>query len=607
MKKKIKNFFKGIFIRFVLSFIVVGLLPISGMIYIIYHKLPIEVESYMIANYEEILLYTGKSLKIRLDEFDALLKSIYSLESLDAGIQPNLEDQISSGNIRDNQEKLMDQYINSVLYTDQYIESVFFLNAQNKVLGYQSKSTNFYYEDIQFENITKFSEIRTDKRSLTILPSHHEEYFSKKNKRVLTFARNHLDINYLPSIEKVNNILLIDVNDQFITDILNRLELIEQSEIIILDRDEYLIYTSKNEVYEKEKDVIDDVIFSEAITYESGHYISGEDLYFYNHIEEYDWYMFYKVNRLSMSGIIQELRTVATVLLVLIVITFILFALIFSQKLSKPIKNISTQMKKVAYGDLTTKVEVQDSYEAMQLAEAFNKMTEKLKEYIEKAYMAQIKQKEAELDAIKTQIRPHYLYNTLEIIRMSALDEDAENTEEMIVALSNQLRYVIGHSKQRVTLKMEIEMIYHYFKIIKIRFENRVSLEMNIPKEFYEYKILKLLIQPVVENAVIHGLKVKKGKGKVKLSARVVDNTLEVQIIDDGIGMDETKVDIIRKMLDSNNLNNDISSDQESIGLKNVHDRIQMTYGKQFGLFVKSKKNYGTLVTLTIPVEKGGE
>lgn len=602
LKQKIELFTKGIFAKFVLMFIAVGLVPVMGLSYLIFDRVPEEIEAYMVASYEEILLFTSENIELKLQSYDLITKTIYEYGLSDNDTLAEALRGQDYNNLPRESIKILEDYMRSLLYSDSYMENVLFLEPDGKMFHYYSKSASYYYEDVELDYFDKFEQIYRDNRSLTILPTHSEDYFDQADKQVVTFARNYLDVNYLPESEHLAAILWIDVNLGFVKDIIEHMDLKDNGTIFVLDTTGYDIFQSEEDpsisgydLYGSMADVIDGQ--------QAGYQIIDDQFIFFQKIDGSDWMILYRVDKSNIMYLIDDLRAVTIILLGAIMIALLFIAVTFSNNLSRPIRSIIDQMNEVAGGNLTSRVSVKASYEVNQLAEAFNRMIEQLRSYINQAYGAKIKQREAELNAIKTQIRPHYLYNTLEIIRMSALEEGADETREMIVSLSEQLKYVIGQFGDQVTLAMELEMIENYFKIIRVRYEGRISLEIDVAKDFYRVKLLKLLLQPLVENAVIHGLKVKKGKGKVKVSAKKAQGVLELQVIDDGIGMDDTTMQKINQLLKSERMGNELDGNWENIGLKNVHDRIQMTYGEAYGLSVSSKKRLGTKMSIRIPIE----
>ena len=226
-----------------------------------------------------------------------------------------------------------------------------------------------------------------------------------------------------------------------------------------------------------------------------------------------------------------------------------------------------------------------------------------LQNHIQKVYIAEIRQREAEIEALKTQIEPHYLYNTLDVIRMTAITKDDKETAEMIDGLSGQLKYLIGGARDMVTLQAELDSVRNYFKIIKIRYENRFSLEVDVPEELLELKVPQLILQPVVENAVKHGLKPKEeGEGVVAIQGMKSEDRLEITVMDNGIGMTEEKMAYVQKLLDSQDTVKHAKSKSASIGLKNVYDRIKLIFGDTYSMEISSFEGIGTIVKYKLPV-----
>ncbi|UUZ97408.1 histidine kinase [Paenibacillus sp. P25] len=194
-------------------------------------------------------------------------------------------------------------------------------------------------------------------------------------------------------------------------------------------------------------------------------------------------------------------------------------SLVFSRRFSRPIRDIMKGMTKVESGKLDISIPVSSEDELGQLAHGFNRMTSRLNRFINEAYVAEIGRKQAELNALKGQIRPHYLYNTLEVIRMSAVANDDMPVADMIHALSNQLKYVLDYGRDVVTVREELEHVEDYFHLIRSRFRDRIELETVVdPDISLDWGLMKLSVQPLIENAVQHGLKPRGNRGKIRLS-----------------------------------------------------------------------------------------
>lgn len=231
-------------------------------------------------------------------------------------------------------------------------------------------------------------------------------------------------------------------------------------------------------------------------------------------------------------------------------------------------------------------------------------MAQELEEYIHRVYVAEIRQREAELDALKSQIKPHYLYNTLDVIRMMALDHSDNQTAQMVESLSRQLKYLIGYNSDRVPLCREIDNIQEYFVIMRARYENRISLELDIAREVEECQIIKLSLQPIVENAVRHGLR-QKGGGTLRIEAVKAGNGLEITVMDDGAGMDEATLTKLRESLEQESMGELKEDGWHHVGLKNAYERIKKNFGPDYGLEIFSDKDVGTVVIYHLPFIEG--
>lgn len=257
-------------------------------------------------------------------------------------------------------------------------------------------------------------------------------------------------------------------------------------------------------------------------------------------------------------------------------------------------------MKLAENGDFSISFDENRGDEVGQLGKSFNKMLFKIKELINTVYEVRLKEREAELNALQSQINPHFLYNTLESISITALLNNDMDAVNMIGILVKFFRYNISKGKEIVEISKEIEHINNYLEIQKYRFKDKFQIFINIDKEIYNYKIIKLALQPLVENSIYHGLERKKGTGSIKIIGIKENNKVKISIIDDGIGIDPDTLDKLNRTLNKSKSANVDSS--RSIGLQNVHERIQLYFGDEYGLKISSKSGEGTEITLTIPV-----
>lgn len=214
-------------------------------------------------------------------------------------------------------------------------------------------------------------------------------------------------------------------------------------------------------------------------------------------------------------------------------------------------------------------------------------------------YQMEILHKQAEIEALQSQINPHFLYNTLESIRGLSLMRGVEEIADMTEALAVFFRYSIDRKDKFVTVEEEIESVDNYIEIQRIRFNNRLSLEKDYDAEILKCWIPKLTIQPIVENAIYHGLEPKKGRGKVTINGVLTNNRLLLNIIDNGRGMEEEERNRLNKKIACGLLSE--SKKGSGIALVNTNQRIQLCFGRDYGIYVYSTYGMGTNVQISLP------
>ncbi len=224
-------------------------------------------------------------------------------------------------------------------------------------------------------------------------------------------------------------------------------------------------------------------------------------------------------------------------------------------------------------------------------------------------YSSRLLKTQAQINALHSQINPHFLYNTLEMIRSQALDRDVPEIADMAETLANMFRYNIGQPQSLATFEQELENVKNYFLIQQYRFQNRFELQIDIDSEdseILECQIPRLTIQPIVENAVHHGLERRSGKGMVRISAFLTEQRLIIRISDDGAGMSRTQAEALREKLNAGMDGLITSGTRHGIALVNISERLKLYFGEEYGLSFSSAEQCGTIVELTLPrkVEK---
>ena len=305
-------------------------------------------------------------------------------------------------------------------------------------------------------------------------------------------------------------------------------------------------------------------------------------------------------------GAIRTMQKMMYLFVAVSVAALLVGSVYFSRKLTRPMREMMAQMAEVESGHFDIELPVRSRDEIGVLSERFNQMSAALKNYINQSYVAQIKQNEAELTALKSQIYPHFLYNTLEIIRMSALEEKGrEQVPEMIEALSEQIHYLIGPMQDMVPLEKEIGIVRKYVYLLNCRIGGKLQLTVKAAGAG-TFQVPKLILQPIVENAYVHGIK-PKGKGCIMIETTAGKESLEITVMDNGVGMDEEAMEKIRRLFESDEPGIKNEYNWQSIGLKNVHDRVRYLYGEKYGIRITSTLAVGTMVRILLPLPERNE
>lgn len=309
---------------------------------------------------------------------------------------------------------------------------------------------------------------------------------------------------------------------------------------------------------------------------------------------------------LPIKSIVSKANEISLVGIIVIGISFIvstILLVVFSKLFGDRIKRLRSEMHKVAEGNFEINVDVKGKDEFGELYQDLFTVIKNIEQLIYEAYEERLlneqiknKQKEIEFKMLANQINPHFIYNALESIRMKAHTEGQTEIVMVVRALSRILRRNLEVTNSLVSLDYELDLVKSYLEMQKFRFEDRISYSIDVLIDISDVMVLPLLLQPIVENALVHGLEAKRGQGNIKITIKEDGDLLAITVADNGIGMKEEK---LREMDEI--LNEETDKESTSIGLKNVNSRIKLKYGGMFGLKVTSKYRQGTSVTINLP------
>jgi two-component system sensor histidine kinase YesM len=327
------------------------------------------------------------------------------------------------------------------------------------------------------------------------------------------------------------------------------------------------------------------------------------------YLEDLDAYM---LNVISLESLHEETAKTRSIIfsgIIFLVIVLSLFTYVLISLLLKKMYTLRDSMTRVEKGDFNFEVEVGGHDEIAELAFHFKSMLGKINSLIADAVNKQAAKKETELRALKTQIDSHFLYNTLENIKMMAEIEGQYTISDGVTSLGEMMRYNLKWKTDFVLLEEELNHIKNYIEIMNLRLDGLLSLHIEVPEELLEQEVLKMSLQPIVENAVKHGIKANMAKGIIHVKATCNNENAFIEIKDNGVGMSTAQCELLNSRIQSEEETQTLSLKNGSgIGLRNVHERIKLYYGEGYGISVSSAEGEFTIVTVTVPCKilKGG-
>lgn len=305
------------------------------------------------------------------------------------------------------------------------------------------------------------------------------------------------------------------------------------------------------------------------------------------------------VSQVPMKELYRDTNRIQLFILLLIagcLLLVIASAGLLSRTIASPIVRLTRTMRKVKEESLDYSFEVKGNDEIGMLGDGFNSMIVRMRELLREIGIEQRQKREYELALIQAQIKPHFLYNTLDVIYALSDMGRTKDVKRTTKALADFYRIVLSKGQELITLGEELQNVRDYLAIQRIRYTDVFDYQIEIPSELHSCTILKLTLQPLVENAIYHGLKPANRFGKLLITGLARDGKVQIIVKDDGIGMDENKLSVL--------WSNEDNQSSPSFGLYSVHRRLRLYFGEQYGIQINSRPQEGTEITITLPEEK---
>lgn len=429
--------------------------------------------------------------------------------------------------------------------------------------------------------------------------SHVQHIISGERPWVITLSRGIRDRS--GSGEK-EGVFFIDLNYSAISELCDQSTVGTKGYAFILDAKGNIVYhPQQQQLYnELQTENISLIMDTDEDTVLTGTGNNGK-LYSISRSDKTGWTVVDCTNVRELLSKSRQAQSVYVLTAIVLVIISLFFSRFMARSITLPIQKLRDSMKKVQEGDFSVSDVVVDSKnEIGSLTKSFDVMTHKIQELMEQNVHEQEEKRKSELKALQSQINPHFLYNTLDSIIWMAEGKKNEEVVLMTASLARLLRQSISNEDEVVPIANEVEYARGYLTIQKMRYKDKLEFQIDVDSSILHIPLIKLVLQPIIENAIYHGLKYKESKGLLIVKGFRKDGNAVLQVIDDGVGMDE---ETLAHIYDRHKVN----YHSNGVGVYNVQKRLKLYYGDDYGITYESEKGKGTTATITIPGRQEGQ
>lgn len=427
-------------------------------------------------------------------------------------------------------------------------------------------------------------ERKPENLQILLSPPHLQSFFKMKPIWVISMMKN-------ISIDGESKYIVVDYDFSQVGDYFNRITIGERGYAYIANREGEVIYHPKQAQFTKaESEAIDSVLFLG-----DGTYITDNEQYSvgYRTISHTGWKAV-GVSYLDDTIIpaINEIQELTYYTLIVMFILIIVTSLIVSKFISEPITEMINQISKAEIRGSEERIYQKRFNEVRQLSESYNRQMDRINHLMEQIKEEQAELRKSEMNVLQAQINPHFLYNTLDSILWMAESGETKETSEMVAALGKLLRISLSQGENLISLRKELEHAENYLTIQKFRYKDQFTYSIDVEECLLDNLTVKIIIQPFLENALYHGIEYMVDQGHISIRVFEIDDKIKIEIIDDGVGMSSEKLIHIQKLKESK---------ETGIGIRNVHQRIQVYFGREYGVTIDSELDEGTTILITIP------
>lgn len=395
--------------------------------------------------------------------------------------------------------------------------------------------------------------------------------------------------------EEPLGVFIINTKPERFEELYKQIQITPNSRQLVVDENNIIIYSNdKNEIAKPlDKDIQKHLVLEGGSSYER---LYGNRALIVMNVSKYtSWKVISIIPEKELFKDILFVRGITVYSGIVLALFGVAVALFIARSITKPIKKLDTLMGEVEKGNFDVKIDVRNNDEVGHLSKTFNGMINQIQSLINKNIEKEKQKQQAEFNALQSQINPHFMYNTLNVIKWMAQMQGADNITEALQQYIALLNFCTRTREEYILIKEEIQFLENYVSILRLRYYDRFDVRFDIPEDIQDYKILKFILQPFVENAIFHGLTGDEKDYYVRIQADKIDDSIEFVVIDNGIGIDE---ETIEKITNGQNQGRNLNS----VGIYNVMNRLSLYFGESYKIKIESILEVGTKITVKIPV-----
>jgi two-component system sensor histidine kinase YesM len=598
--------------KLIIHFMVISLLPSVCLGILISWTVNNVINKQVNENTMQLIGHVNKSL----ESYVGQVQNITYLISFHPEVKNFLYED-SSTKVEENQIYEIQKFLQGFTTLHTEVAGILVLNSNNKYISNEMYSRTprrlteetWYKDAVDNKGIFKLIG-HTSGRNITT-------HYNYKDDEVVSVVRAILD----PDTQQTKGVILIDLKLRVIAEILKDVRLGKSGFLMVIDEQGNSIYTPASPLIEG----IKKEWFAENISGNFSEQFDGHKLQFiYRKSPFTNWTTVGVFSTEEAVSEVQEIRFYLISFIFLVTFLGVTASFYLAYSLSRPILRLMKFMQTAESGDLTIHHMGNRRDEVGMLGRSFNAMLTQINKLISLVEVKERQKKDAELRTLHANIKPHFLYNTLDTIHWLSLKNGANDVSELVDSLAKLFRIGLSNGHEIIPLLDEVEHMISYLKIQKTRYQDKLDYDIQVDPDVEHLFLLKLILQPIVENAIYHGIKERRGPGHIHVDIKLKSEHVVITITDDGLGMDD---ETLRKLTERlNNTLNEIqqqstNDDRNPIalnanqtiggyGIMNVHTRIVLSFGESYGLTIQSQKGKGTVVTIIHPIlttDHGGE